>query len=407
MPTPARRSARTMLENLASLFLLDASVAFLNHGSYGACPRPVFEAYQGWQLQLERQPVAFLDPRRGLSGRMRAAREAVAAEVGADPDDLVGVVNATTGLNIVAQSLDLRPGDEILTTDHEYAALEKTWGRVARRSGARIVVAEVPMPMVSQAAFTAAIRSAMTGRTRVLFLSHITSATALCLPLADILAEARARGIWTVIDGAHTPGHIPLDLNALGADFYAGNAHKWLMAPKGAAFLHVRREMQARVTPLVISHGWSEGRATPGPFGGTAFIDSLEGQGTRDPAAWLAVPAAIAFQQQHGWDQVARRCRDMAQDTARRVARLTGLPPLASPEFCAPQMVAMPVADCDPAVLQRRLWDEYRIEIPCYRWQDHCIVRLSVQGYNSQSQMDLLVAALQALVPGLGGAGDE
>ncbi len=396
-----------MTENLAPLFLLDPAVVFLNHGSYGACPRPVFAAYQAWQLRLERQPVAFLDPNRGLSGWLRDARVAMAAAVGADPDDLVGVVNATTGLNIVAQSLRLRAGDEILTTDHEYAALEKTWGHVARRTGAKIVVVDLPLPLVSDAAFTAALLAGMTRRTRVLFLSHITSATALCLPIRAVVAEARARGIWTVIDGAHTPGHIPLNLRGLEADFYAGNAHKWLMAPKGAAFLHVRPEMQPLITPLVISHGWTEARATPGPFGGTAFIDSLEVQGTRDPAAWLTLPAAVEFQHQHGWQAVARRCSEMAQNTARRVARMTGLPPFSSPEFCAPQMVAMPIPECDTMALQRALWQEYRIEIPCYRWKDHFVVRLSVQGYNGQSQLDLLAEALQALVPGLGGASGD
>jgi isopenicillin-N epimerase len=223
------------------------------------------------------------------------ARAALAAEVGAQADDLVGVMNATVGLNIVAQSLPLSSGDEILTTDHEYAALDKTWAYVARRSGARVVVARVPLPLLSEEAFTDALLSAMTDRTRVLFLSHITSATALRFPIERIVAIARERGVWTVIDGAHCPGHIPLGLDGLGADFYSGNCHKWLMAPKGSAFLHVRREMQALLSPLVVSHGWTADRAEPGPFGNTAFVDSLEMQGTRDPAAFLAVPEAIRF----------------------------------------------------------------------------------------------------------------
>lgn len=391
-----------MTENLRSLFLLDDDVTFLNHGSYGACPRPVFETYQRWQLQLERQPVAFLDPARGLGQWMADARAALAGQIGADPDDLVGLTNATVGLNVVAQSLDLRPGDEILTTDHEYAALEKTWAYVARRTGARVVQVDVPLPLTSEAAFTQALLAGITPRTRVLFLSHITSATALVFPIERAVAEARARGIWTVIDGAHTPGHIPLDLDALGADFYAGNCHKWLMAPKGSAFLHVRREMQPLINPLVISHGWTPEANTPGaegPFGHSAFIDGLEMQGTRDPSAWLSVPDAIAFRQQHGWDRVADQCRLLVQDTGRRVAALTGLPALSSPEFCAPQMVSMPVPATDMPALQRRLLADYGIEIPCFTWKDHCIVRVSAQGYNTQGQMDLLVGALDALLP--------
>ncbi|HVG48616.1 MAG TPA: aminotransferase class V-fold PLP-dependent enzyme, partial [Rubellimicrobium sp.] len=249
--------------NLRPLFLLDPAVCFLNHGSFGACPRPVFEAYQAWQLRLERQPVAFLDPMRGYGAWMTEARAALAAEVGAQPDDLVGVTNATVALNIAAQSLSLSVGDEILTTDHEYAALEKTWAFVARRTGARVVTASVPLPLTSEAAFTEALLGAMTDRTRVLFLSHITSATALLFPIEQIVGIARERGILTVVDGAHAPGHVRLDLDGLGADVYVGNCHKWLMAPKGSAFLHVRRGLQARIDPLVISHGWTPNRAEP------------------------------------------------------------------------------------------------------------------------------------------------
>ena len=393
-----------MGENLSSLFLLDPQVTFLNHGSFGACPRPVFEEYQRWQLQLERQPVAFLDPNRGLSGWMRDARKALASVVGANPDDIVGQTNATAALNIVAQSLDLKPGDEILTTDHEYAALEKTWAYVCRRSGARVRMVSIPLPLTREDQFTEAILGGMTDRTRVLFLSHITSATALVFPIERVVAEARARGIYSVIDGAHTPGHIPLDLHRLGADFYAGNCHKWMMSPKGAGFLHVRRDLQPMIHPLVISHGWTEDGNQPGargPFGNSSFIDMLEMQGTRDPSAWLTLPAALAFARQHDWDTVARDCRALAQATAARVAALTGLKAFSLPEFCAPQMVSMPVPSCDPLVLQRSLMDRFGIEIPCFNWQAHTIVRVSAQGYNTSTQMDLLVAALAELLPEL------
>ena len=391
------------MDNLAAFFLLDPEVCFLNHGSYGACPRPVFERYQRWQLQLERQPVAFLDPARGLSGWMRDARVALAAELGADPDDLVGVMNATYGLNIVAQSLDLQPGDEILTTDHEYAALEKTWAYVCRKTGAKVVQVTVPLPLTEEAQFTDAVMAGFTDRTRVLFLSHITSATALLFPIERVVQAARDRGVYSVIDGAHTPGHIPLNLAALDADFYAGNCHKWLMAPKGSAFLHVRRALQPMINPLVISHGWTEDANTPGAkgaFGNSAFIDSLEMQGTRDPAAWLAVPEAIRFRADHNWPQVAQSCRQLVQDTAARVRALTGLPALSSAAFCAPQMVSMPVPPLDPVALKAALWDR-KIELPCFNWQGHSIVRVSAQGYNTLAQMNTLVAALTELLPPL------
>jgi isopenicillin-N epimerase len=383
-------------ENLARHFLLRDDVVFLNHGSFGACPREVFEAYQGWQLELESQPVAFLG--RDLTDRMRVPRVALAAELGTGPDNIVGLVNATEGLNIVAQSLDLQPGDEIVTTDHEYSALEKTWTYMARRTGARVVVVKVPMPLVSETAFTDAIVDAFTDRTRVLFLSHITSPTALVFPIERSIREARARGIWTMIDGAHTPGHIPLDLDAMDVDFYAGNCHKWLMTPKGSAFLYVRPELQRLINPLVISHGWTDDSKQPGAkgaFGNSPFIDELEMQGTRDPAAWLTVPSALAFRAEHGWSGVAAHCQMLAQDTALRLADRTGLAPLSAPEFCAPQMVSIPLPDVgDPEEFQRQLMERYRVEIPVFKWQERSIVRLSVQGYNSKAQMDFLIEAL-------------
>ncbi len=386
-----------MASNLSEFFLLDPDVVFLNHGSFGACPRPVFEDYQRWQLTLERQPVAFLDSRRGLAKNLGVMRQAMAAEFGTSSENIAAVTNATTGLNIAIQSLGLQPGDEILTTDHEYNALEKTWAYVARKTGATVVNVEVPLPLVSAAAFHDAIVAGITERTKVLFLSHITSATALVFPVESLVAEARARGIFSVIDGAHTPGHIPINLDAIGADFYSGNCHKWLMSPKGSAFLYVRPELQPMIDPLVVSHGWTIDNKQPGvrgPFGNSPFVDEIEMQGTRDPAAWLAVPAAIAFRREHDWWAVAAECRRLAQETAARLRELTGLEPLSSPEFCAPQMVAMPIPPCDTDWVKQELLDRYNIEIPVFAWKDRHIVRLSCQGYNRREQMDVLIDAL-------------
>jgi isopenicillin-N epimerase len=379
--------------------LLREDVVFLNHGSFGACPRPVFEAYQRFQLELESEPVEFLGRR--LTELMRTPREALAAELGAASDNIAAVTNATSGLNIVARSLQLRPGDQILTTDHEYSALEKTWAFVCRQTGAEVVVVKVPLPLVSEANFTDAIIAGMTERTRVLFLSHITSPTALLFPIAEVLAEARRRGIWSVIDGAHTPGHIPLELDLLGADFYSGNCHKWMMTPKGSAFLYARPEVQGLLDPLVISHGWTAQSKEPGAkgaFGNSPFIDEIEVQGTRDPSAWLAMPEAIRFRRDNDWTGVAAHCTALAQDTARRLQELTGLAPLSTPEFSAPQMVAMPIPQCDTAEVHNTLFDRYKIEIPVFRWQETYIARLSVQGYNSRPQMDLLLEALGELL---------
>jgi isopenicillin-N epimerase len=360
----------------------------------------VFETYQAWQRTLESQPVAFLG--RELTENMRVPRTALAAELGTSAENVVGLINATEGINIVAQSLDLKPGDEILTTDHEYSSLEKTWAYVCRNTGAKVVTIKVPLPLVDSEEFNAAIVAGFTARTRVLYLSHITSPTALRFPIEKPIAEARQRGIYSVIDGAHTPGHIPLDFTAMDVDFYAGNCHKWLMTPKGSAFLYVRPELQRLLNPLVISHGWTIDSKQPGAkgtFGNSPFIDELEMRGTRDPAALLTIPAAIAFRKENGWDGVAAHCQVLAQDTAARLRRLTGLPALSTPEFCAPQMVAMQIPDTsDPVAIHDALLDRYNIEIPVFNWQDRSIVRLSVQGYNSKPQMDLLIEALSALL---------
>jgi isopenicillin-N epimerase len=386
-------------ENLARQFLIREDVVFLNHGSFGACPRPVFQAYQNWQLELEGQPVEFLG--RKLTENMRGPRVALAEEFGTSSDNIVGLTNATLGLNIVAQSLDLKPGDQILTTDHEYSALEKTWAYVCRKTGAEVVVVKIPLPLTDKAQFTDTLIAGMTERTKVLFLSHITSPTALLFPIEAAIAEARDRGIWSVIDGAHTPGHIKLDLEAIGADFYAGNCHKWMMAPKGSAFLYARPEMQGLLNPLVISHGWTADSKLPGAkgaFGNSPFIDEIEMQGTRDPAAWLAVSAALDYRRENDWWDVAAHCQALAQDTAQRLAAITGLPALSSPEFSAPQMVAMPIPECDVDWLKVALLDQYSIEIPVFKWQDRHIARVSVQGYNSKPQMDLLIEALTSLL---------
>jgi isopenicillin-N epimerase len=386
--------------NLRELFLLRPDVVFLNHGSFGACPRPVFDVYQAWQLELERQPVEFLGRR--FVELMRTARQALAAYVGADADDLVYVPNATTGLNVVARSLPLEPGDEVLATNHEYGALDRTWRFVCQKRGVRYVNQPLPLPLESSEQVVDTIWAGVTPRTRVLFLSHITSPTALILPVTALIRRARDAGILTVVDGAHAPGQIPLDLTALGADFYAGNPHKWIMAPKGAGFLYARREVQHLVEPLVVSWGWEPERTSLLSLddGASRFVLEQEWQGTRDPAAYLSVPVAIQFQAEHDWPRVRQECHALLREARPRLEELTGLPPLCpdSPEWYA-QMAAFPLPACDGAVLQRRLYDEYRVEVPIIEWQERQFVRVSVQGYNTQGDVQALIAALQVLLP--------
>ncbi len=379
--------------NTRDLFLLDPNVIFLNHGSFGACPKPVFDEYQRWQRELERQPVEFLGRR--FNDLMLAARSALGSFVGVEADELVYVTNATVGLNIVARSLELRPGDEVLSTDHEYGALDRTWRFLCAKRGAQYIRQPVSVPIRSADEVIEAIWSDVTDRTRVLFISHITSPTAITFPIKPLIDRARERGIITIIDGAHAPGQIDLNLRELGADFYSGNLHKWLMSPKGSAFLYARKEMQQLVEPLVISWGWEAEK--PGP---SKFIDEQEWTGTRDIAAFLSVPAAIQFQRDHDWPRVRSECHELVRYAREQMTALTGLPALTPDEPCwFAQISALPLPPCDLEALKRRLYDEYRIEIPTVCWNDRCFVRISVQGYNTRAEIEALIAAVRELLP--------
>ena len=367
-------------------FLLDPDITFLNHGSFGACPRAVFDRYQELQRELEREPVLFLARR--LEALLAEARAVLGAYVGADPDDLVFVPNATSGVNIAAWPLGLQAGDEVLTTNLEYGALDLTWEHVCGDFGARYVRTPIPLPIGSDDDVVETIWSAVNSKTRVLFLSHHTSSTALTLPVAELCRRARERGIVTVIDGAHVPGHLPLNIRDLDPDFYAGNCHKWLCAPKGAGFLYVRRELQRDVHPLMISWGYEGDDPT--------FLTRHEKQGTRDPSAYLTVPAAIEWQASRAWHLVRERCHELA----RRAAEELGLSPVVpgTRHGLYGQMVSLRLPDDVREDLQERLFDEHRIEVPVFERERPHLIRVSFQGYNDAADLERLKAALAALL---------
>ncbi|OUC05518.1 aminotransferase class V [Litorilinea aerophila] len=385
--TQATRVQALPLPALADQFLLDPTITFLNHGSFGACPRPVFEEYQRWQRELERDPVDFLGRR--VPTLLTQARETLAAFVGTQADNLVFVPNATYGVNVVARSVGLQPGDEVLATDHEYGAVNNTWRYLCEKVGARYINQPIPLPVTDAESFVEALWQGVTPRTQVIAISHITSPTALIFPVEAVCRLAREAGIVTVIDGAHALGQVDLDLTAMGATFYTGNAHKWLCAPKGAAFLYADPAHQPSLEPLVVSHGWSNGRS------GSRLLDYFSWTGTMDPSAYLSVPAAIRFQREHDWPAVRAACHALASQARAQIQALTGLPAISpdSPAWFA-QMFTARLPEGEIEGLSQRLWEEHRIEVPIFTWNGQPMIRVSIQAYNGPQHVEHLLAAL-------------
>jgi len=381
---------------LKDLFMLDSQVVFLNHGSFGACPRPVFEKYQAWQRQLEQQPVQFLGNE--LDNYLLHSRQVLGEYVHASADDIVYIPNATHGVNIIARSIQLNPGDEILTTNHEYGACNFTWDFICQKTGAKYRQQAIDVPVTSEKELVDQFWQAVTPRTKVIFISHITSPTSLTLPVQLICQQAHEAGIITVIDGAHAPGQLSVDLSLLHADFYIGNCHKWMLSPKGAGFLYARSEVQNMIEPLIVSWGYQSKYSSPRA---STFIDFLQWSGTKDPAAALSVPSAIEFMMNNHWDAVQTRCHSLLHSAIERICALSGLSPLypLDSNFYH-QMGTIPIPKVkDLTELKTRLYHDHRIEIPCLDWNDRHFLRLSVQGYNSEAEIDLLVSALDKLLP--------
>ncbi len=385
------------------MWALDPAVTFLNHGSYGACPRAVLDAQQALRDRMEAEPVRFLG--RELEARLDAARAALGAFVGADPDDLAFVPNATGGVNTVLHALRLGPADELLVTNHAYNACRNAAETAARAAGARVVVAPVPFPIGSADDVVDAVLAHVTSRTRLALLDHVTSPTALIFPIARLVGELAARGVDTLVDGAHAPGMLPLDVRAIGAAYYAGNCHKWMCAPKGAAFLHVRPDRQQAIRPLVVSHGANSPRTDR-----TRFRLEFDWTGTHDPTAFLCVPDAIRCvggALPGGWPAVMARNHALAVAAQARLSKALGLVP-PCPEELVGSLAALPLPDGPGRVargltfdpLQDALLERFGIEVPVLSWPapPKRLIRISAQLYNGPADYDRLADALGALL---------
>ncbi len=379
---------------------LDPALTHLNHGSFGACPGPVLEAQSLWRERIEADPTGFF--RHELWPTLDRAREALAGFVGAEVEDLAFVANATAGVNAVLRSLDLSPGDELLTTDHAYGSCRRALELVATRRGCQVVVAPVPFPLAGLDDVMGAVLERVTDRTRLALLDHVTSPTALVFPVERLIAALAERGVDTLVDGAHAPGMLDLDVAGLGAAWYVGNCHKWLCAPRGTAFLHARRDRQPGLWPLVLGEGRPP---AAGPVPG--LHRAFDWPGTFDPSPWLAVPDAIRWvgsQLPGGWPAVRARNRALALDARTRLCAALEVPPPA-PEAMLGSMAAVPLPPdltlgCGEGAetLRDHLRDRHGIVVPVIPWPtpDSRLLRVSAHLYNRREDYERLIAALRS-----------
>ncbi len=392
-------------------WLLDPTVTYLNHGSFGACPRPVVEEQWRWRERMETEPIRFLDDE--LEGLLDATRAEVGAAIGADPAGLAFVPNATTAVNTVLAGVELRPGDEVLVSDQEYGACINAARRVATHAGARLVVANVPFPVADAGLVVERLLGAVTPRTRLVIVSHITSTTALRMPLEELVPRFAERGVEVLVDGAHGPGQVPLDLNRLaaaGMAWYAGDGHKWWCAPRGSGFLWVREDCRAGTRPLVTSHGASSPR-TDRP----RFLLEFDWTGTLDPSPWLSMPAAIRFLASlaaGGIDEVMMANHGLVLQGRDVVCEALGIdPPVPDPLLGAMAAMPVPVRAGEGSTLHRRLFDERRIEVPVSTWPGAAVapapgttlelLRISAQRYDHVEEYRQLADALRDLLGGI------
>ncbi len=377
-----------MSNTLKSLFLLNENITFLNFGSFGACPKPIFDEYQKFQLELEREPVQFIT-NTGVK-YVENARIALGSYINCAADDVVFVTNPSYAVNAVAKSFTLNPGDEVLSTDLEYGACDRTWNFVCNKAGAKYIRQKIELPILSKDHFLESFTKGITAKTKLIFISHITSSTALCLPVKEICRIAKEKGIPCFIDGAHAPGQITLDMQALDADYYVGACHKWMMTPKGSAFLYVKKELQKHIDPLVVS--WGYDALFPSS---SQFLDYHQFNGTRDFSAFLCIPKSIEFMKQYHWQDVATKCRMLVKENASKFYTVVNSTPHApiNDDFML-QMCSAEINTSEPEKLYRYIYDNYQIEIPVMRHEDKVYLRFSINAFNEQKDLDTLFEAL-------------
>lgn len=373
-------------------FLLDNNITFLNHGSFGACPKPVFEEFQRLQLELEQEPVNFIQKK--LPVYLKEAKKPLAKFIGCNVEDFFFTPNPTFAVNTIMRSLNLQAGDEILTTNHEYGAMDRTWHFYCKKSGVKYVRQEISLPIVSKEQILEEFWKGYNANTKVIFLNQISSSTALIFPVKEICDKAQQLGLITIVDGAHVPGHIDLNISELNPDFYTGTLHKWMLAPKGSSFLYVKKEFQADVDPLVVSWGYES--LFPSE---SQFLDYHEYQGTQDVSQYLCTPKVISFLEENNFKEKSKTCRKLVLDNYQRFCDLVGTQPISpiSEEFLG-QMASIPIRTEKTMELKELLYSKYKIQIPIMPLNGNIYMRYSINVYNSQEDLEVLYQAITDII---------
>ena len=384
---------------LKSKFLLDPEITFLNHGSYGSCPKPVFEVYQKYQTDLESHPIKFMQE--DVYKLLEISRESLSHYVNCDKDDLIFVTNPTQAVGTVIHNILINSNDEVLSTNLEYGSCDRMWTYDADQKGYKYIQAEINLPIEDKETFLNQFWSYASAQTKYVFISQITSTTGMILPIPEIVAEAKKRGIKTIIDGAHVPAHIPLDIKELDPDYYTGALHKWLCCPKGSSFLYVKKEKQDGIQPMLKSWGWGEEyekfKSSVQLHSPSRFINVFQWQGTRDMSTFFTVPEAIQFQEEHDWDSVRLRSINMVIEARNRINEITKLPKICPDDWLG-QMATILFPIDDTVAFKKTLYNDYQIEMPVMRHIEHTAFRISIQGYNTQADIDHLINALEELI---------
>ena len=380
------------MNKIKSEFLLDPAITFLNFGSFGASPKVVFDDYQKWQRELEYNPVQFITVN-GIK-YLQQSREALGKYIGCNADDVVMVTNPSYAVNIIAKSMNLQPGDEVLATNLGYGACDRTWKYYCNKAGAKYVQQKINLPILTKESFLQDFFAGVNEKTKLIFVDHITSATGLVLPVQEICDYANEKGILIFIDGAHAPGQVNINLQTLKADIYTGACHKWMMTSKGSSFLYVKKELQYFFDPLVVS--WGYDAIYPSH---SQFLDYHQMQGTRDFSAFLTIPAAIKFMQENNWETQRAACNEMVMRNAKRFCNLLNTNPISpvTKDFIG-QIFSIPINSKEPLALKALLFNKYKIEVPIMPHNDMLFIRYSIQAFNTHEDLDVLYDAMKDII---------